>query len=84
MGFKPTVISGNVHMQIPTSVDTAGNMHYSSAKASLKGEVIKYIGAQFNLIDYKDRFNNDHALRMNGVVDEYGESRVGSYWAMEF
>ena len=84
VGFKPTVISGNVHMQIPTSVDAAGNMHYTSAKASLKGEVIKYIGAQFNLVDYKDKFNNGHALRMNGVVDEYGDSRFGSHWIMEF
>jgi len=84
VGFKPTVISGNVHMQIPTSVDASGNMHYTSAKASLKGDVVKYVGAQYNLVDHKDRFNNEHSVKMNGVVDEFGDSRVGAFWSMEF
>jgi len=84
VGFKPTVISGNVHMQIPTTVDASGNMHYSSAKASLKGDVVKYVGAQYNLVNHKDKFNNEHSVRMNGVVDEFGDSRVGAFWSMEF
>jgi len=84
VGFKPTVISGNVHMQIPTTVDASGNMHYTSAKASLKGDVVKYVGAQYNLVNHKDKFNNEHSLKMNGVVDEFGDSRVGGYWSMEF
>jgi subtilisin family serine protease len=84
VGFKPTVISGNVHLNIPTSVDASGNMHYTSAKASLKGDVVKYVGAQYNLVNHKDKFNNEHSVRMNGVVDEFGDSRVGAYWSMEF
>ena len=84
VGFKPTVISGNVHLNIPTSVDASGNMHYTSAKANLKGDVVKYVGAQYNLVNHKDKFNNEHSLKMNGVVDEFGDSRVGAFWSMEF
>lgn len=84
VGIKPTVVSGNVHLNVPTSVDAGGTMHYSSVKASMRGEPVSYVGAQFSVKEHKDRFNNEHSLKMNGVVDQYGDSRVGAYWSMEF
>ena len=84
VGIKPTVVSGNVHLNVPTSVDASGNMNYTSAKASMRGEPVSYVGAQFSVKEHKDRFNNEHSLKMNGVVDQYGDSRVGAYWTMEF
>ena len=84
VGIKPTVVSGNVHLNVPTSVDASGTMHYSSVKASMRGEPVSYVGAQFSVKEHKDRFNNEHSLKMNGVVDQYGDSRVGAYWSMEF
>jgi hypothetical protein len=84
VGIKPTVVSGNVHLNVPTSVDAGGTMHYTSVKASMRGEAVSYVGAQFSVKEHKDRFNNEHSLKMNGVVDQYGDSRVGAYWSMEF
>ena len=84
VGIKPTVVSGNVHLNVPTSVDASGNMNYTSAKASMRGEPVSYVGAQFNVSEVKDKFNNEHSLKMNGVVDQYGDSRMGLFYEMSF
>ena len=26
----------------------------------------------------------DHSIKMNGVGDQYGDSRLGAYWSMDF
>ena len=84
VGIKPTVVSGNVNLNIPTSVDASGTMHYTSVKASLKGEAVSYVGAQVNVSEVKDKFNNEHSLKMNSVVDQYGDYRVGAFYEFSF
>jgi len=84
VGIKPTVVSGNVHLNVPTSVDSLGTMHYTNVKASLTGDPISYVGAQFNVSEVKDKFNNEHSLKMNGVVDQYGDYRAGAFYEFSF
>lgn len=83
-GIKPTVVNGNIHLNVPTSVDASGTMHYTSVKASMRGEAVGYVGAQFNVSEVKDKFDNEHSLKMNGVVDQYGDSRMGAFYEMSF
>jgi len=34
--------------------------------------------------EVKDKFDNEHSLKMNGVVDQYGDSRVGAFYEFSF
>jgi hypothetical protein len=84
LGVKPTVIDGELDLRVPTSVSSTGVMSYTNAKADMTGEPIGYVGAQYNLTNSADKFGNVHNLRVNGAVDQYGDSKIGAFYEFTF
>ena len=78
------MIDGELDLRVPTSVSSTGVMSYTNAKADMTGEPIGYVGAQYNLTNSADKFGNVHNLRVNGAVDQYGDSKIGAFYEFTF
>lgn len=79
-GVKPTVVSGNITVRLPSAVDADGNMQYNSVKASLVGDnPIGYVGAkwQHNLKD-----GQVYGFRASVAHDNTYHTRI--YYAYRF
>ena len=66
-GVKPTIVSGNITVNVPTGVDADGNMQYNSVKASLTGDrAIPYVGTQYQ---YTTRDGQTYGARVMAAQD---------------
>lgn len=66
-GVKPTIVSGNITVNVPTGVDADGNMQYNSVKASLAGDrAIPYAGTQYQ---YTTRDGQTYGARLMAAQD---------------
>ncbi|NBW77520.1 MAG: hypothetical protein EBR27_00655 [Betaproteobacteria bacterium] len=83
-GFKPTVVAGDVHMTLPTSVDVNGVMQYSQVQNSLSGlDPVAYVGVKFqkHLPDVS-YFKQQVGLRLQAAQD--GSNSARAYYALNF
>ena len=83
-GFKPTVVAGDVHMTLPTSVDVNGVMQYSQVQNTLSGlDPVAYVGVKFqkHLPDVS-YFKQQVGLRLQAAQD--GSNSARAYYALNF
>ena len=83
-GFKPTVVAGDVHMTLPTSVDVNGVMQYSQVQNTLSGlDPVAYVGVKFqkHLPDVS-YFKQQVGLRLQAAQD--GSNSARAYYAVNF
>jgi len=63
-GIKPTAFSGKVNMNVPTSVDNTGVMHYTNTDTNVNNNVEVFAG-----VDWKYT-HNDTTVNISSVADE--------------
>jgi hypothetical protein len=83
-GFKPTVVAGDVHMTLPTSVDVNGVMQYSQVQNTLSGlDPVAYVGVKFQKhmpdVSY---FKQQVGLRLQAAQD--GSNSARAYYVVNF
>ena len=83
-GIKPTVVDGSLKLNLPTSVDANGNMNYTNHEIGLDNDPVAYIGAQFKTDDIVTPRGETHSLKMNGVVDQNNQYKVGAFYEFTF
>lgn len=77
-GIKPTVISGSVHLTIPTSVDAEGNMNYETVTSKIRNRAVGFVGSSYS---YNYRA---HRLSVNAMAGQDGSYQGGVYYKMGF
>lgn len=71
MGVKPVVFSGSVEAKLPTAIDNAGNINYTSQTLGVKSDVTGYARLLYNKsIDKYTQY------RLSGTVLTNGQFRV--------
>jgi FG-GAP-like repeat len=71
VGIKPVVFSGSVEAKLPTGIDNAGTINYTSQTLGVKSDVTGYARLLYN------RSIDKHAqYRLSGTVLTNGEFRV--------
>ena len=83
-GIKPMIVDGSLELNLPTSVDYNGNMHYTNTNIGLNNDPISFVGAQFTSDKVIDKYDNTHSLKMNGVVDQNNQYKVGAFYEFTF
>ena len=78
-GVKPTVVDGSIRLNIPTSVDSSGVMHYTDYEMNLNTDPTTFIGVNYNADVLKN-----HTVRFNGVLDQTGTKQVGVSYNLNF
>ena len=82
-GIKPTVASGAVNFNVPTSVDADGTMKYTQISNSLVGAPITYLG-----IKYQHNFNDagyvKHSVGFRAQLAQDGTSNARAYYTANF
>ena len=78
-GIKPTVVDGSIKLNLPTSVDSAGTMHYTDYEMDLNTDPTTFIGMNFdaNVLE-------NSTVKFNGVVDQTGTKQVGVSYNLNF
>lgn len=61
-GIQPTILRGNINLQVPASVDQHGNMHYTTTTVKLKNSIVGFAGIEYN---YKQFRTNLVANQLN-------------------
>jgi hypothetical protein len=75
-GVKPTVMYGEVKMNVPTSVDADGNMNYNQAKTNLANFApVGYVG-----VKWQHNFARGQSLTARASVAQDGTSNVKVYY----
>jgi subtilisin family serine protease len=75
-GVKPTVMYGEVKMNVPTSVDADGNMNYSSARTNLASVApVGYVG-----VKWQHDFARGQTLAARAAVAQDGTSNIKVYY----
>jgi subtilisin family serine protease len=77
-GIKPYAVDGSVTMRLPTSVDTAGVMHYDTVSSNIRSTVEGYAGFKHNYI------KDNHSTTFVGVVDSDGDKHLGFNYRYKF
>jgi hypothetical protein len=70
-GVKPVIFSGNVTAKLPTSVDNAGNIVYTSKQMRIQSPTTTYVRAMYtNMLDKRTQY------RLSGMLLDNGNYRV--------
>jgi hypothetical protein len=70
-GIKPVVLSGSVESKLPTGVDNAGNIQYSSRKLGIQNQTTGYVRAL-----YTNQLTKQTQLRLSAVSTTDGQYRA--------
>jgi len=71
LGIKPTVLSGSLNANLPTSVDMQGNTVYTSTKLNVMSNVTPYVRAL-----YTNSITKNSMYRLSGQVTSVGTWRT--------
>ena len=82
-GIKPKVVSGGIDLNIPTSVDANGIMHYNATKQNLSNETTPFIGVSRKFY-LKEENNEDMLLHTDMIADGAGNHSVGFTFEFKF
>ena len=77
-GIKPYAVDGSVTMRLPTSVDTAGVMHYDTVNSNIQSDLEGYAGFKHNYT------KDNHSTTFVGVVDSDGDKHLGLNYRYKF
>lgn len=77
-GVKPTVVAGSIHLTVPTSVDTDGNMKYESVSSTIRNRAVGFIGTSYN---YAYR---SHKISLTAMAGQDGSRSGGVYYNLGF
>jgi hypothetical protein len=70
-GVKPVVFSGSVDAKIPTAIDNAGNIVYTSKNMAIQNQTTTYVRAMYaNMLDRNTQY------RLSGMVLSTGQYRI--------
>lgn len=78
LGIKPVVLSGDIQARLPTGVDNAGNITYTSKKMSIQNQNTGYIRAL-----YTNQLDRRTQLRLSAVATTGSQYRIMNeikYW----
>jgi hypothetical protein len=70
-GVKPVVLSGSVQAQIPTAVDSLGNVVYTSKKLMVQNQTTGYVRAL-----YTNQLTKVTQYRFSAVATQQGQYRI--------
>jgi hypothetical protein len=82
-GIKPTVASGAVNFNVPTSVDADGTMKYTQINNSLVSTPITYLGIKYQH-NFNDAGNTKHSVGFRAQVAQDGTSNARAYYTANF
>lgn len=82
-GIKPTVASGAVNFNVPTSVDADGTMKYTQINNSLVSTPIAYLGVKYQH-NFNDAGNTKHSVGFRAQVAQDGTSNARAYYTANF
>lgn len=77
-GFKPYIVSGSIELNLPTSVDLQGTMHYTKNQYKLRNNFVGFVG-----IGYEYTFKN-HQLSSGAIVDAQGQTALSFNYKVKF
>jgi hypothetical protein len=78
VGVKPVVLSGSVQARMPTGVDNAGNITYTSKKLMIQNQTTGYVRAL-----YTNQLDRRTQLRVSAVATTGSQYRIMNeikYW----
>jgi hypothetical protein len=66
-GLQPTIFAGHVDMKLPTSVDSAGKMHYTDTRIAVRNPAVTFGGIERRWL------HKTHSLTWSAVATEQGQ-----------
>jgi len=81
-GIKPKVINGSVNLNVPTSVDRNGIMHYNPSTRRLNSSITPFIGVDRKF--YLRENNDDVSLNTGVIADAKGNHSIGFAFEYKF
>ena len=70
-GIRPTVISGSIEANLPTSIDHQGNLHYSKTNLNVANPINGYLRAL-----YQGQIDKQLEYRLSGMYIDTGQYRA--------
>jgi len=70
-GVKPVILSGSVEANLPSSIDNAGNIQYTSKKLAVQNQATGYVRAL-----YTNQLSKKSQLKMSAMVTANGQYRA--------
>ena len=71
-GIKPVILSGSVEARLPTSIDTQGNIQYTSKTLMVQNQITPYIRALYtNMLDKKTQYRFSAMTTANSGPNQY-------------
>jgi len=81
-GIKPKIVNGSVKLNVPTSVDRNGIMHYNSSTHRLNSSITPFIGV--NRKFYLRENDEDVSLNTGVIADAEGNHSIGFTFEYKF
>jgi hypothetical protein len=70
-GIQPTLFHGQIHLSLPTHVDSQGILHYTEQSVAVRNRPVAFVGADHTLPS-----RHGH-MRFSTVINQTGAYRVG-------
>jgi len=79
LGIRPTILSGSINANIPTSVDNSGNIVYTSKTLAVENQALGYVRAV-----YTTQLNQYSQFKLSAIGAASGEYRVMNELKIQF
>jgi hypothetical protein len=76
-GLQPTLFSGKISMDLPSSVDRHGNIQYNNHTVSIRNQPVKFVGTQYQ---WKQKH---HRFVWGAAINDTGSYRMQFNYQME-
>lgn len=70
-GIRPWIVNGGVNAELPTSIDTQGNLHYTNVHFKVNNPVNMYLRTV-----YTDNITKNVAYKLSGMFVDNGQYRT--------
>ena len=77
-GVQPTIFAGSMSLTLPTSVDTQGQVQYTTHTTQIRNEAVMFAGAQYRWRKQED------SVMTSAAVNDRGSYRVQLQYRKEF
>jgi hypothetical protein len=70
-GLQPTLFQGNLHLSLPTEVDSQGTLRYTEYSMAVRNQPVAFMGADHTVL------LKQGSARFSAVVNQVGAYQVG-------
>jgi len=69
-GLQPHIVQGRVTLDLPTSVDNQGRLHYTSHTVNMRNPAVTFMGVRYQ------KSHNNHNWMVGGIIDSQQRHQV--------